>query len=108
MASGLLAEAERAGAQVTVLAVGNWLGQYPHMARRILGGGHELGNHAIITWDIAALDASGAYAEIEGCALRLRALTGRWAAESRPSQTRYATALIEQTARKARYDMRVL
>ena len=67
MASELLAEAERAGARVTVLAVGTWLEQYPQMARRILGGGHELGNHTLHHLDIAAMDASGAYAEIAGC-----------------------------------------
>jgi len=39
MADALLAEAERAGAQVTVLAVGTWLGQYPQIAQRILRGG---------------------------------------------------------------------
>ncbi len=41
MADELLAEAERAGARVTVLAAGTWLEQYPQMARRILGGGHD-------------------------------------------------------------------
>jgi len=103
MAGALLAEAERAGAQVTVLAVGTWLEQYPQMARRVLRGGHDLGNHTLHHLDIAAMDASGAYREIAGCALRLRALTrsiGRW---FRPSQTRYATALIEQAARRAGY-----
>ena len=94
MADELLAEAERAGARVTVLAVGTWLEQYPQMARRILGGGHDLGNHTLHHLDIAAMDASGAYAEIAGCALRLRALTGSIGRWFRPSQTRYATALI--------------
>ena len=36
MAEALLAEAERAGARVSVLAVGTWLVQYPQIARRIL------------------------------------------------------------------------
>ena len=103
MADALLAEAERAGAPVTVLAVGTWLEQYPQMARRILRGGHDLGNHTLHHLDIAAMDAAGAYAEIAGCALRLRALTGSIGRWFRPSQTRYATALIEQAARKAGY-----
>jgi peptidoglycan/xylan/chitin deacetylase (PgdA/CDA1 family) len=103
MAGELLAGAERAGAPVTVLAVGTWLEQYPQMARRILSGGHELGNHTLHHLDIAAMDGSGAYAEIEGCARRLRALTGSIGRWFRPSQTRYATALIEQAARKAGY-----
>ena len=49
-----------------MLAVGTWLEQYPHMARRILQGGHDLGNHTWHHLDIEAMDASGAYAEIEG------------------------------------------
>ena len=86
-----------------MLAVGTWLEQYPAMARRILQGGHDLGNHTWHHLDIAAMDASGAYAEIEGCALRLRALTGSAGRWFRPSQTQYATPLIERAARKAGY-----
>ena len=56
MAEALLAEAERAGAQVSVLAVGTWLEQYPQIAQRILGGGHDLGNHTMHHLDIAAMD----------------------------------------------------
>jgi peptidoglycan/xylan/chitin deacetylase (PgdA/CDA1 family) len=67
MAEALLAEAEQAGARVSVLAVGTWLEQYPQIARRILGGGHDLGNHTMHHLDIAAMDAAEAYAEI-GCA----------------------------------------
>jgi len=103
MADALLAEAERAGARVTVLAVGTWLGQYPQIAERILRGGHDLGNHTMHHLDISAMDAPAAYAEIAGCAQRLRSLTrsiGRW---FRPSQTRYSTPLIEREARKVGY-----
>jgi peptidoglycan/xylan/chitin deacetylase (PgdA/CDA1 family) len=103
MADALLAEAEHGGARVTVLAVGTWLEQYPQMARRILRGGHDLGNHTMHHLDIAAMDASGARAEIEGCALRLRALTGSIGRWFRPSQTRFATPLIERTARGVGY-----
>ena len=103
MADALLAEAERAGARLTVLAVGTWLGQYPQIAERILRGGHDLGNHTMHHLDITAMDASGAYAEIAGCAQRLRALTGSIRHWFRPSQTRYSTPLIEREARRAGY-----
>jgi peptidoglycan/xylan/chitin deacetylase (PgdA/CDA1 family) len=103
LADALLAEAERAAAQVTVLAVGTWLGQYPQMAQRILRGGHDLGNHTMHHLDIAAMDAAGAYAEIARCARQLRALTGSAGRWFRPSQTQYATPLIEREARKAGY-----
>jgi peptidoglycan/xylan/chitin deacetylase (PgdA/CDA1 family) len=103
MADALLAEAERAGARVTVLAVGTWLEQYPRMAHRILRGGHDLGNHTMHHLDIAAMDAASAYAEIAECARRLHALTGSIGHWFRPSQTHYATPLIEREARKAGY-----
>jgi peptidoglycan/xylan/chitin deacetylase (PgdA/CDA1 family) len=103
MTDALLAEAERAGARVTVLAVGTWLGQYPRIAERILRGGHDLGNHTMHHLDITTMDASGTYAEIAGCAQRLRALTGSIGRWFRPSQTRYSTPLIEREARKAGY-----
>ncbi len=103
MADALLAEAERAGARVTVLAVGTWLEQYPQLAQRILRGGHDLGNHTMHHLDIAAMDASGAYAEIAGCARRLRALTGSIGRWFRPSQTHYSTPLIERAARRVGY-----
>ena len=103
VADALLAEAEQAGARVTVLAVGTWLRQYPQMARRILDGRHDLGNHTMHHLDIAAMDAAGAYAEIAGCAQRLRTLTGSAGRWFRPSQTQYSTPLIEREARKAGY-----
>jgi peptidoglycan/xylan/chitin deacetylase (PgdA/CDA1 family) len=103
IAEALLAEAERAGARVSVLAVGTWLEQYPAIARRILGGGHDLGNHTMHHLDIAAMDGPAAYTEIAGCARRLRTLTGSPGRWFRPSQTQYATPLIEREARKAGY-----
>jgi len=103
MADALLAEAERAGVRVTVFAVGTWLGQYPLIAQRILGGGHDLGNHTMHHLDIKAMDGSGAYAEIAGCARKLQALTGSAGRWFRPSQTQYSTPLIEREARKAGY-----
>jgi len=103
MAEALLAAAEQGGAKITVLAVGSWLDQYPQMATRILGGGHELGNHTWHHLDIDSMDAAQARAEIEGCAARLRALTGSARTWFRPSQTQYATPLVERTARRAGY-----
>ncbi|WP_030674931.1 polysaccharide deacetylase family protein, partial [Streptomyces rimosus] len=102
-ATALLGEAERAGARVTVLAVGSWLDEQPAMARRILDGGHELGNHTLRHLDICALPADAAYAEITGCAQRLRALTGTIGSWFRPSRAQYATELVIRLARRAGY-----
>jgi peptidoglycan/xylan/chitin deacetylase (PgdA/CDA1 family) len=103
IAEALLAEAEHAGAHLSVLAVGTWLEQYPQIARRIVSGGHDLGNHTMHHLDIAAMDASAAAAEITGCARQLRTLTGSEGRWFRPSQTQYATPLIEREARQAGY-----
>ena len=102
-ATALLAEAERAGARVTVLAVGSWLDTYPQLARRVLDGGHELGNHTQTHRNIGAMDVAAATAEIEDCAQRLRRLTGSRGRWFRPSQARLTTALVVRLARQAGY-----
>jgi peptidoglycan/xylan/chitin deacetylase (PgdA/CDA1 family) len=98
-----LAELERGGARVTVLAVGSWLAAEPAMARRILDAGHELGNHTQNHPAIASMDASHAFAEIRDCADVLRRLTGSIGTWFRPSQTQYATAAIRAQAARAGY-----
>ncbi|WP_407554122.1 polysaccharide deacetylase family protein [Streptomyces sp. Pv4-95] len=103
LATALLGEAERGGARVTVLAIGDWLDEHPAMARRILDGGHELGNHTMHHRNICALPADAAYAEISQCADRLRRLTGSIGSWFRPSQTQRSTALVTRLARKAGY-----
>ncbi|MEJ8637571.1 MULTISPECIES: polysaccharide deacetylase family protein [Streptomyces] len=99
----VLAEAERAGARLTVLAVGSWLDQYPDLARRILDGGHDLGNHTQRHLSISEMSEADAYAEITGCAQRLRRLTGSIGTWFRPSRAQYATPLLVRLARRAGY-----
>ncbi|MDA5283549.1 polysaccharide deacetylase family protein [Streptomyces sp. Isolate_45] len=103
IARSVLAEAERAGARVTVLAVGSWLDAHPDMARRVLDGGHELGNHTQRHLAINDMSEAEAYAEITGCAQRLKRLTGSIGTWFRPSQTQYATALVRTLAQRAGY-----
>ncbi|MFF0448476.1 polysaccharide deacetylase family protein [Streptomyces sp. NPDC004609] len=102
-ADALLTEAERAGARVTVLAVGDWLDEHPRFARRILDGGHDLGNHTRRHLAINEMSEADAYAEITGCAERLRRLTGSIGTWFRPSRTQYATPLVIRLARRAGY-----
>jgi peptidoglycan/xylan/chitin deacetylase (PgdA/CDA1 family) len=103
LADALLSEAENADARVTVLAVGSWLDACPELARRVLDGGHELGNHTQTHQDIGALDEAGAAAEIEECARRLERLTGSRGRWFRPSQTRLTTPLVVRLAQRAGY-----
>ncbi|MFF3320882.1 polysaccharide deacetylase family protein [Streptomyces sp. NPDC002889] len=102
-ATAVLAEAERAGARITVLAVGSWLDEHPSLARRILDGGHELGNHTQRHLSICEMPEQQAYAEITACADRLRRLTGSIGTWFRPSRTRHATPLVTGLARRAGY-----
>jgi peptidoglycan/xylan/chitin deacetylase (PgdA/CDA1 family) len=99
----LLAELRRAEARVTVLAVGSWLTAEPAMAARILGDGHELGNHTQNHLALLDLSAAEVLAEITGCAQTLRRLTGSIGRWFRPSQTWHATPLIEAQAATAGY-----
>lgn len=103
LATALLAEVERAAARVTVLAVGTWLEANPMMARRVLDGGHELGNHTQTHPALHRLDGAACYHEIDDCRQVLQRLTGdpgRW---FRPSGTPHATPLIAAAAGRAGY-----
>ncbi|MER7566493.1 polysaccharide deacetylase family protein [Streptomyces sp. NPDC097941] len=102
-ARALLTEAEKHGARVTVLAVGTWLDAHPDIARRVLDGGHDLGNHTLHHLDINAMSEAQARAEIVGCAERIRRLTGSVGTWFRPSRTPTASPLVTRLAREAGY-----
>ncbi|MBO1336417.1 polysaccharide deacetylase family protein [Streptomyces sp. VRA16 Mangrove soil] len=103
VARSVLKEAERAGAHVTVLAVGTWLDAHPDMARRILDGGHDLGNHTLHHIGVNDLSEADATAEITGCATRIRRLTGSVGTWFRPSRAQRATPLVTRLAERAGY-----
>ncbi|MEV1026171.1 polysaccharide deacetylase family protein [Streptomyces sp. NPDC050264] len=103
IAYAVLKEAERARAHVTVLAVGTWLDEHPAVARRILDGGHDLGNHTLHHRSVNTMSETDAYAEITGCAERLRRLTGSIGTWFRPSRTQTATPLVTRLAQRAGY-----
>lgn len=103
IARALLDEAERHGARVTVLAVGTWLDEHPDVARRILDGGHDLGNHTQRHLDVNAMSEAEATAEIAACAERLHRLTGSIGTWFRPSRAARASPLVERLARRAGY-----
>ncbi|MFI2202466.1 polysaccharide deacetylase family protein [Streptomyces sp. NPDC020192] len=103
IAHSLLGTAEKAGARLTVLAVGTWLDEHPDIARRILDGGHDLGNHTqrhISVNDMAEADARK---EITDCADRLKRLTGSIGTWFRPSRSPTASPLVARLAREAGY-----
>ncbi|MEV6766602.1 polysaccharide deacetylase family protein [Streptomyces sp. NPDC051105] len=103
LATRLLTTAEKHGARLTVLAVGSWLDAYPAMARRILDGGHDLGNHTQRHISVNAMAEAGARAEITDCADRLRRLTGSIGSWFRPSRAPTAVPLVARLATEAGY-----
>jgi peptidoglycan/xylan/chitin deacetylase (PgdA/CDA1 family) len=103
LATKLLGELEAAGARATVLAVGQWLEQEPAMAKRILGGGHELGNHTYRHLTMPQLTEVVDESEITRCADVLRRLTGSVGPWFRPSGTVHATPAILEAAGRSGY-----
>ncbi|WP_433293853.1 polysaccharide deacetylase family protein [Actinoplanes sp. CA-030573] len=101
--SALLDEVNKGGARITVLAVGTWLSANPALGRRILADGHELGNHTQHHADIKAMTPAQAYAEVAACAEAIKGVAGGIGRWFRPSQTQFATAMIEAAARRAGY-----
>jgi peptidoglycan/xylan/chitin deacetylase (PgdA/CDA1 family) len=103
LADRLLTEVEHAGGAVTVLAVGTWLQAHPDMARRILRGGHALGNHTYTHPTLHRLSPSAIDSEVSRCAVLLRRLTGSPGAAFRPSGGPSITAPMVQAATAAGY-----
>ncbi|MFF4255922.1 polysaccharide deacetylase family protein [Streptomyces sp. NPDC001663] len=103
IARAILTEAEKHGAHITVLAVGTWLDQHPELARRVLDGGHDLGNHTQRHLDINAMTEADARAEITACAGRLKQLTGSIGTWFRPSRAPRASPRVARLARGAGY-----
>ncbi|MFG2845632.1 polysaccharide deacetylase family protein [Kitasatospora sp. NPDC048296] len=104
LATALLEAAEQRGAKLTVMVVGSWLDQQPQMARRILDGGHELGNHTQNHLNISAMTPDQARAEIAQCADRLQKLTGSIGRWFRPSAAQYATQMVRDQAKAVGYE----
>ncbi|WP_328550049.1 polysaccharide deacetylase family protein [Streptomyces sp. NBC_00366] len=103
VAHSLLTAAEKHDARVTVLAVGTWLDEHPDVARRILDGGHDLGNHTQRHLAVNTMSEADARTEITACADRLRRLTGSIGTWFRPSRAPLASPLVVRLARSAGY-----
>ncbi|MFF2353650.1 polysaccharide deacetylase family protein [Kitasatospora sp. NPDC058115] len=104
LATALLEIAEQRGVGLTVMVVGSWLDQQPQMARRILDGGHELGNHTQNHQNISTMTPDRARAEIAQCAERLQRLTGSIGRWFRPSAAQYATPMVREQAKAVGYE----
>ena len=103
MAQKLLKILKDTQAPVTVFAVGAWLKADNMIAKQILDGGHDLGNHTMNHLQSKTLSATKLDSEINGCAKELVSLIGNHGKFFRPSGTQYSTPLIRRTALKYGY-----
>ena len=103
IATDLLNILSTSGTHVTVFAVGTFLKSNPEFAKKILDGGHDLGNHTMTHTQMKTISAKRVDSEISECAALLKKLTGNHGAFFRPSGTQYSTPLIRKTAQKYGY-----
>jgi peptidoglycan/xylan/chitin deacetylase (PgdA/CDA1 family) len=99
----MLAEFADAGAKVTVLAIGQWLAGDPEVAKLILDGGHDLGNHTWSHQTMPRLAPATITTEVTKAAQQLRSLTGSPGHWFRPSGTQHSTPAIRAAAVAAGY-----
>jgi peptidoglycan/xylan/chitin deacetylase (PgdA/CDA1 family) len=99
----VLAELAAHSVRVSVFAVGTWLESEPTLARAVLDGGHELGNHTYRHLAMRTLGPAEALSEVARCAAVLRRLTGSAGPWFRPSGTPTSNATIRAAARQSGY-----
>jgi len=89
--------------KISVFAVGTWLASEPSVASRIVGDGHDLGNHTMTHTQMKTISAKRVDSEITGCANELTKLIGNHGAWFRPSGTQFSTSTIRKAAVKYGY-----
>ncbi|HET9654936.1 MAG TPA: polysaccharide deacetylase family protein, partial [Kineosporiaceae bacterium] len=99
----MFADFRTAGAQVTVLAIGQWLAANPSLAAMIRDAGHDLGNHTWSHQTMPRLSAAQIRSEVDRAAEELQKLTGSVGRWFRPSGTPASTPAIRDAAVAAGY-----
>jgi peptidoglycan/xylan/chitin deacetylase (PgdA/CDA1 family) len=99
----LLDAAKRAGAPITVFAVGQWLESNPAMAEAIESAGHELANHTYTHPALKGVSRSNLISEITQCRDVLKRETGSGGRWFRPSGTDVPTQAMLDEAGAAGY-----
>jgi len=102
-ADPLLKLFKESNTKISVFAVGTWLVNEPTMASRIVGDGHDLGNHTMTHTQMKTISAKRVDSEITGCANELTKLIGNHGAWFRPSGTQFSTSTIRKAAVKYGY-----
>lgn len=103
LARQILQIAQAKHAHITVLVVGTWLAENPHIAAEILAGGHELGNHTWSHQDINSMTQDGMRQEVTRCRDLLEQTAGTPGSYFRQSQSPTATDQLKRVAGAAGY-----
>jgi peptidoglycan/xylan/chitin deacetylase (PgdA/CDA1 family) len=101
--TAVLSELAANDVRVSVFGVGSWLQAEPALARAVLDGGHELGNHTYHHLAMTGLASAQARSEVARCAAVLRQLTGTVGPWFRPSGTSESNATIRSAAHQSGY-----
>ena len=72
----MLAIFDKYGVKTTFFVGGTWVAEYPEMLQKIVGYGHEIGNHGYYHKDHSKLDYDNNYKEINTCAKLVFEYTG--------------------------------
>jgi len=102
-ADPLLKLFKESNTKISVFAVGTWLVSEPSVASRIVGDGHDLGNHTMTHTQMKTISVKRVDSEITGCANELTKLIGNHGAWFRPSGTQFSTSTIRKAAVKYGY-----
>jgi len=102
-ADPLLKLFKESNTKISVFAVGTWLVSEPSVASRIVGDGHDLGNHTMTHTQMKTISAKRVDSEITGCANELTKLIGNHGAWFRPSGTQFSTSTIRKATVKYGY-----
>lgn len=102
-ANALLKIFELTATPISVFAIGTWLQANPHIARKIIDEGHDIGNHTMHHYSMKSLKSSQVKSEINSCAALLRKQVGNHGKFFRPSGTQQSNLIIRKAAQAAGY-----
>ncbi len=91
----ILAALESRGVRATFFVVGEWCERCPESLAAIYAAGHELGSHSDTHPDMSTLDEAAVRRELDGCAAKIKAVTGEQPILFRPPSGAYCNTLIE-------------
>jgi peptidoglycan/xylan/chitin deacetylase (PgdA/CDA1 family) len=103
MARAVMDACAKAGATITVFAVGQWAAAEPALLREFVAAGHEVGNHTWSHGNIGAMTLAEATTEITKAREAIAKAVGTPGWWFRPSQTQTSNALIREAAQAAGY-----